>query len=48
MLLRYFVNDFEMVPVAPLITGIAFLFTFHTRCICIVRFIIIIIIIMYC
>ena len=27
-LFRYFVNDFEMVPVAPIITGIAFVFTF--------------------
>jgi hypothetical protein len=24
MLLRYFLNDFEMVPVAPIITGITF------------------------
>jgi hypothetical protein len=27
MLLRYFLNDFEMVPVAPVITGITFVFT---------------------
>ena len=27
----YFVNDFEIVPVAPIITGITFVFTFHTR-----------------
>ena len=26
---RYFLNDFEMVPVAPIITGITFVFTFH-------------------
>ena len=48
MLLTYFPNDFEMVPVAPIITGIAFVFTFHMRCISVVRslyFIIIIIII---
>ena len=32
-LLRYFLNDFEMVPVAPIITGITFVFTFHVRCI---------------
>ena len=32
----YFLNDFEMVPVAPIITDIAFIFTFHTRCISIV------------
>ena len=48
MLLMYFLNDFEMAPVAPIITGITFVFTFHMRCISIVRslyFIIIIIII---
>ena len=32
-LLGYFVNGFEMVPVAPIITGITFVFTFHIRCI---------------
>jgi len=37
MLLTYFLNDFEMVPVAPIITGITFAFTFHMRCISIVR-----------
>ena len=37
MLLRYFLNDFEVVPVAPIITGITFVFTFHTDCISIVR-----------
>ena len=37
MLHTYFLNDFEMVPVAPIITGIAFVFTFHMRCISIVR-----------
>ena len=37
MLLTYFLNDFEIVPVASIITGITFVFTFH-----------IIIIIMYC
>jgi len=37
MLLTYFLNDFEMVPVAPIITGIVFVFTFHMRCISIVR-----------
>jgi hypothetical protein len=30
-LLRYCVSDFEMVPVAPVITGINFAFTFHMR-----------------
>jgi len=29
----YFLNDFEMVPVAPIITGITLVFTFHMRCI---------------
>ena len=37
MLLRYFLNDFEIVPVALIITGINFVFTFHMRCISIVR-----------
>jgi hypothetical protein len=32
------VNDFEMIPVAPIITGITLVFTFHIRCIYIVRF----------
>jgi len=33
MLLTYFLNYFEIVPVAPIITGITFVFTFHIRCI---------------
>ena len=33
-----FLNDFEMVPVAHIITGITLVFTFHVRCISIVRF----------
>ena len=33
VLLTYFLNDFEIVPVAPIITGITFVFTFHMRCI---------------
>jgi len=37
MLLTYFLNDIEMVPVAPIITGITFVFTFYMRCISIVR-----------
>ena len=37
MLLTYFLNDFEIIPVAPIITGITFVFTFHMRCISIVR-----------
>ena len=36
-LLTYFLNDFEIVPDAPIITGITFVFTFHMRCISIVR-----------
>ena len=38
MLLTYFLNDFETVPVAPITTGIIFVFTFHMRCISIVRY----------
>ena len=39
MLLTYFLNDFEIlvVPFAPIITGITFVFTFHMCCISIVR-----------
>jgi hypothetical protein len=37
MVLTYVLNDFEMVPVAPIITGITLVFTFHIRCISIVR-----------
>jgi len=37
MLLTYFLNDFEVISVAPIITGITFVFTFHMRCISIVR-----------
>jgi len=37
MLLTYFLNEFGMVPVAPIITGTTFVFTFHMRCISIVR-----------
>ena len=39
MLLRYCLNDTAMVPVAPVVTGIIFVFTFHMRCISIVRFV---------
>jgi len=35
--LRYFLNDFEMVPVAPKITGITFVFTFPIHCISTVK-----------
>jgi len=37
MLLTYFLNYFEIVPVAPVITGVTFVFTFHMRCISVVR-----------
>ena len=37
MSLTYFLNDLEMVPVAPFVTGITLVFTFHMRCISIVR-----------
>ena len=36
MSLTYFLNDLEMVPVAPIITGITLVFTFHMRCIIII------------
>ena len=38
MLLRYFLNDFEIVPVVPIITDITLVFTVHRQCISIVRF----------
>jgi hypothetical protein len=37
MLRMYFLNDFEMVSVSPIITGMTLVFTFHMRCISIVR-----------
>jgi hypothetical protein len=37
MLIRYFMKCFEMIPFAPIITGIAFVFTLHMRCISVVR-----------
>jgi hypothetical protein len=37
MLLTYFLNHFEIVPVAPIITGMTLAFTFHMRCISIAR-----------
>jgi len=30
MMLTYFLNDFEIAPVAPIIIGISFDLTFHT------------------
>jgi hypothetical protein len=38
MLLKYFLKDFEMVPVAPVITGVTFVFTFHMLYISIIRY----------
>jgi len=35
--LTYFLNDLEMVPVTPIITGITLVFILHMRCISIVR-----------
>jgi hypothetical protein len=32
MLFRCFLNDFEVVPVAPVVTGITLALTFHLRC----------------
>ena len=37
MLLTYFLNDSEIVPVAHIINGFTSVFTFHMWCICIVR-----------
>ena len=37
MLLTYFLNDFEIVPFAPIITGITFVYTIHMSCIPIAR-----------
>jgi hypothetical protein len=37
MLIRYFLNDFETVPVAPIITVITFVFTFYIGSISTVR-----------
>jgi hypothetical protein len=38
MALTYFLNNFKMDPVAPINTGITLEFTFHIRCISIVRY----------
>ena len=37
MLLRYCLSDIQMVSVAPIITGITFVYIFHMRWICILR-----------
>ena len=36
MLLTYFLNDLEMAPAVPIITGITLAFTFHMHCISVV------------
>ena len=38
MLLWYFLNDFDIVPIAPIRTGITFVFTFYVHCILYVRY----------
>ena len=38
MLLRYFLNDSEIILVGHIITGIVFVFTFHVRCISVVKY----------
>jgi len=37
MFLRYFLNDCEVDPLAPVVTGITFVFTLHMRWISVVR-----------
>jgi hypothetical protein len=37
MFLMYYLSDCEMVRVAPVITGITFVFTFHVRCVSVLR-----------
>jgi len=38
MLLKHFLNDFDVVPVAPVVTGVTFVFTFYMHCISFVWF----------
>jgi len=45
MLLTYFLNDYEIIPIAPIITGITLVFTIHIIIIIIIIIIVIIIII---
>jgi hypothetical protein len=47
MLLTYFLNDSEMVPVAPIITGITFVFTFHMRFISIVSSLLLLLLLLF-
>jgi hypothetical protein len=39
MLLTYLLNDFEIVPVTPIITGITSVFTFHMRLLLLLLFV---------
>ena len=48
MLLTYFLNVFEIVPVAPIITGITFVFTFHMRCLLLLLLLLLFIVISQC
>jgi hypothetical protein len=45
ILLMYFLNDFEMVPVAPIITGITLVFTFDMRCISIIIVVVVVVVV---
>ena len=37
MTFKYFQNDFQMVPAAPILTGITYVLIFYMRCICMLR-----------
>jgi hypothetical protein len=37
MLLRYCLHDFEMISVSPVIAGVTSVFTFHMRCVAVVK-----------
>jgi hypothetical protein len=45
MVLTYFQNDFETAPVAPIITRITLVFTFHIRCISIVLLLLVVVVV---
>ena len=46
MSLTYFLYDMELVPVAPIITGITLVFTFHMRYISIVRYLLLLLLLL--
>jgi hypothetical protein len=48
MVLTYFLNDFEMVPVATIITGITLVFTFHIRCLLFLLLLLLFVFVFYC